>query len=139
MLVISLLFILFLGPPTLFFCLVMRLKFVLFLLATCATVCYAEVTIYRLPGQVVMGPAATQGTATSTATGAAATYTGAAAYDPTVLDPPALPDPRPATQFDIKLSNNEPSGLSIPQKGDFMGFSIEFSVVANVCESGFLR
>jgi len=113
----------------------MRLELIFSLLLTIyATGSYAEVTVYRLPGQVVMGPAATKGTVSSTATGAAATYTGSAAYDPTVLDPPALPDPRPATQFGIKLSNNQPSGLSIPQKGDFMGFSIEFSVIEHVCE-----
>ena len=112
----------------------MRLKTTLLILFSTIANSYAGVTIYHLPGQVIMGPAATAGTATSTATGSAATYTGAAAYDPTTLDPPALPDPRPATQFSIKLSNNEPSGLSIPQKGDFMGFSIEFSVVEQVCE-----
>lgn len=71
----------------------------------------------------------------STKTASAANYTAAAAYDPTTLTPPTPPSP-PTTAFDIALLS-EPgavSGLSIPHGGDFLGFSIEFSVITNVSE-----
>lgn len=42
--------------------------------------------------------------ATLSAPGAA--YTGLAAYDPTVLNPPALPNPLPPTQYTLQLSNS---------------------------------
>ena len=71
---------------------------------------------------------------TSTASGSK--YTGPAAYDPTVLNPPPIPNPPPANQFSLQLwssASNVP-GLSIPQSGAFFGFSIEMSVVDQVCE-----
>lgn len=72
----------------------------------------------------------------STSTAAAANYTGAAAYDPTVLTPPPVPSGL-TTQFGIQLSSSSAAvqGLSIPQKGSFMGFSIEFTVVNQICQS----
>ena len=72
---------------------------------------------------------------TSTAPGS--TYTGLAAYDPTVLTPPALPSPAPATQYTLQLfgAAGSVSGLSIPQSGSFYGFSIEVSVINQVCRS----
>jgi hypothetical protein len=71
----------------------------------------------------------------SSATGTAniALYTGAAAYDPTVLLPPAIPYPPPPTEFSQQLSSAAPSGVSIPQSGYFYGFSIEFSVINQIC------
>ncbi|OJA18107.1 hypothetical protein AZE42_11989 [Rhizopogon vesiculosus] len=82
----------------------------------------ASVTIYH---QLPLGD--------STATSAAATYTGAAAYDPTVLTPPPVPTGL-TTQFAIQLSSSSAAvqGLSIPQKGSFMGFSIEFTVINQI-------
>ncbi|KAJ7476226.1 hypothetical protein FB451DRAFT_269669 [Mycena latifolia] len=70
----------------------------------------------------------------SSATGTAnvALYTGAAAYDPTVLLPPAIPDPRPPMEFSQQLSSAPPLGVSIPQSGYFYGFSIEFSVINQI-------
>ncbi|KAJ7826325.1 glycoside hydrolase family 79 protein [Mycena leptocephala] len=60
---------------------------------------------------------------------AAASYTGAAAYDPTILTPPPVPDPAPPTTFFQQLSSAPVPGLSIPQSGYFFGFSVEFSVI----------
>lgn len=73
-------------------------------------------------------------TATSLAPGAS--YTGLAAYDTRILDPPPLPEPRPPTQFGIQLSatSNNVQGLSIPLSGAFYGFSVEMSVVTQVSE-----
>lgn len=71
-------------------------------------------------------------TSTSTASGAAANYTGAAAYNPTVLQPPAVPSPKPATAFNIQLQSGGMQGLSIPIPGSFFGFSVEFSVANQV-------
>jgi len=101
---------------TLFFCLISGL----------ATV--QAVTVY---GQTPLG-------ATTTPTSAApgATYTGLKAYDTTTLTPPALPNPLPATQFAIQLEQaaaNVP-GLSIQVSGSMFGFSIETSVITQVCE-----
>ncbi|PPQ65022.1 hypothetical protein CVT24_008170 [Panaeolus cyanescens] len=73
------------------------------------------------------------GTGTSTASGSAASYTGAAAYNPTTLIAPAPPGPSGMpTNFQIPLSPAAPPGVSIPQRGSFFGFSIEMSVVNQV-------
>jgi hypothetical protein len=76
------------------------------------------------------------GDATATATAPGASYTGLSAYDTTPLNPPPLPNPRPAREFSLTLqpSADLMPGLSIPQKGSFFGFSIEMSVVNQVCE-----
>lgn len=87
----------------------------------------ASVTVYS---QVPLG----QGT--NTAQSAAATYTGSAAYDPTILTAPPIPNPAPPTQFTLALQSSSQAvqGLSIVQNGAFLGFSIETSVVNQVCE-----
>ena len=85
----------------------------------------ASVTVYS---QLPIGATPTQA--------ASANYTGKAAYDPLILQAPAVPNPLPPMQFSLQL-NNAPSGvqgLSIPQSGAFMGFSIEFSVINQVRE-----
>jgi hypothetical protein len=70
---------------------------------------------------------------TSTTTAANVTYTGLPAYDPTVLTPPAAPSP-PVTSGSVAVPSNSAAlaaqglYLSIPQKGNFLGFSIELSV-----------
>lgn len=86
----------------------------------------ASVTVYS---QLPLGE--------STASAAAANYTGAAAYDPTILNAPGIPNPAPPTQPTIQLfsSNTSQSRLSIPISGSFYGFSIEMSVVNQVRES----
>ncbi|KAJ3503353.1 hypothetical protein NLJ89_g8477 [Agrocybe chaxingu] len=84
------------------------------------------VTVYYQAGQKPLG-----GTATDT--GVAARYTGAAAYNPTTLNPPPPPGPDALpTQFAMQFSNAVPPGASIPQSGAFFGFSIEMSVVNQV-------
>ncbi|QRV79270.1 glycoside hydrolase family 79 protein [Ceratobasidium sp. AG-Ba] len=62
---------------------------------------------------------------TSAAYAAVATL---AAYDQTVLNSPAPPSPAIANNFVVQLYPGGMNGLSIPQKGNFMGFSIELSV-----------
>ncbi|KIJ61729.1 glycoside hydrolase family 79 protein [Hydnomerulius pinastri MD-312] len=92
----------------------------------------AGVTVY---GQIPL--------ADVTATAPGQQYTGAAAYDPTILTPPPIPNPPPNTQFGIQLSSSAQNtpGLSIPQIGPFLGFSIEVSVVNQVLglNSSFLQ
>ncbi|CAE6468101.1 unnamed protein product [Rhizoctonia solani] len=83
----------------------------------------AAITVYKADDRE------SQLTATSTA--GAATYTGSAAYDPTVLNPPAPPE-QFNREYAINLSPTEPQGLSIPQSGSYFGFSIELSVANRV-------
>jgi len=83
-------------------------------------------------------------TETTTASGAA--YTGPAAYDPTVLQAPPIPVPPPPTNFLVQLLNTSQQlltsnatqgglpGISVPQTGTFFGFSVEMSVISQVCE-----
>jgi hypothetical protein len=86
----------------------------------------ASVTIYsQLP----------LGYSTQTATATSPNATVPAAYNTTVLNPPLVPNPPPATQFTLELqasSSAVTSPLSIPQSGSFLGFSIEMSVVTQV-------
>lgn len=62
------------------------------------------------------------------------TATTHAAYDPTVLTPPPIPQPAIPTTYDLQLLSGGMSGLSIPQSGAFLGFSVELSVADQVCE-----
>ncbi|CEL54355.1 hypothetical protein RSOLAG1IB_07005 [Rhizoctonia solani AG-1 IB] len=68
---------------------------------------------------------------TATSSASSATYTGSAAYDPTVLNPPAPPQ-QFNRDFPVQLSPTEPQGLSIPHSGSYFGFSIELSVANRV-------
>ncbi|KAJ7592650.1 glycoside hydrolase family 79 protein [Mycena floridula] len=106
----------------------MKLPFI-FLLGGFATVSHGSVTVYYPPGQTPLS------VANSTGTAAAANYTGAAAYNPTVLNPPDLPSPMPSLNFPIQLQNGGTPGVSIMQTGAFLGFSIEMSVANQVRES----
>lgn len=83
----------------------------------------ANVTVYDYGGQI-----------TATSSGAQAAYTGLQAYNPIKLNAPALPNPAPANAFNINLRAAPPPGLSIKINGSFFGFSIEFSVLNQVCE-----
>ena len=108
----------------------MTRKLVFYVLSTISLIPYsrAGVTLYNQYGQFTLG------TANSTSTAIQAEYTegGTGPYDPLVLDPPTLPDPRPANSFNIQLSDYEVPGLSHNLEGNFFGFSIEFSVVTQV-------
>lgn len=90
----------------------------------------ASVTVYNTPGQAALGAT----TATTSADLSTYTGSGLGAYDPTVLNPPAVPDPAPPTSFNIQLLSTGTTGLSIPLDGNFLGFSIEFSVITQVSE-----
>ncbi|CUA72793.1 hypothetical protein RSOLAG22IIIB_10292 [Rhizoctonia solani] len=90
------------------------------ILLIAATLSRAAVTVYR-PGN--LGGA--QATAATSAD--AASYTGSAAYDPTVLTPPAPPQ-QLNRDFVILLGQGDPQGISIPIPGSYLGFSIEMSV-----------
>lgn len=60
-----------------------------------------------------------------------------AAWDKTELLPPALPSPKPSVAFTLNLQRDAAgvNGLSIPHVGvGFWGFSIEMSVINQVCE-----
>ena len=99
-----------------------------------AAVTPPQFTVYHPhdPNVIVGGSLTSTEQATSTAPGAAATYTGAAAYDPRVLTPPAPPSPPITTTFPVQLSAGGMPNLSIPLSGSFMGFSIEMSVAQQI-------
>jgi hypothetical protein len=84
----------------------------------------ASVTVY---GQVPIG----------ISSALAPTGTVAAAYNDTTLQPPAVPSPAPPTAFTLSLqaANKTVSGLSIPIHGTFFGFSVEMSVITQLCSS----
>ncbi|PIL25780.1 hypothetical protein GSI_11530 [Ganoderma sinense ZZ0214-1] len=91
------------------------------------------VTVYNQAGP--MNPTATSGSSGSQATlGNVGWISALNAYNNVRLQPPALPSPMPSTSFALVLPNQAQhmSGLSIPQRGDFYGFSIEMSVVEQV-------
>jgi hypothetical protein len=69
-----------------------------------------------------------------TSTAGAPNATAAAYYDSTVLTAPPVPSPAPPTQFSLQLhsASQAVQNLSIPLSGDFLGFSIEFSVINQV-------
>ncbi|RXW22272.1 hypothetical protein EST38_g3572 [Candolleomyces aberdarensis] len=61
--------------------------------------------------------------------------TKAAAYNDTLLTPPAVPSPAPVPNFQLQLQRDAANtpGLSIPHNGGaFWGFSIEMSVISQV-------
>ncbi|WWC99951.1 hypothetical protein V866_006860 [Kwoniella sp. B9012] len=82
----------------------------------------------------------TTATATSTASAAEGSYTGLAAYDPTVLTPPTPPE-TPVTSYTLTLPSNGQAvldqglSLSIAQKGNFLGFSVELSIANSLMGS----
>jgi hypothetical protein len=90
--------------------------------------------IYQPKNQVIYGGTALHLTAVSTA--AASNFTNAAAYDQTVLNPPAVPNnPAIPTSVPVQLqSSGVTSNVSAPVNGAFFGISIEMSVANQVCE-----
>ena len=97
----------------------------LLILSRLAVDASAEVTVYTtVPGMAV--------TATTTATSMNAFYTANSAYSPLILNASA-PSTGLSNTININLQNGGMPGLSIPQKGNFLGFSIELSVVDMAC------
>lgn len=89
-------------------------------------------SVYRPNNQVVFGGTALS-SPTPSASAAAASYTGAAAYDPTVLQAPAPPTPPINTNQFVQLYSGGMNGLSRQLNGAFFGFSVEMSVATHVC------
>lgn len=88
---------------------------------------------------LLIASAAVSSSATPASSWVAGTqYTGLAAYDPTMLIPPPPPQP-PVKQVAVTIPtdpNAQGYPLSIRQKGNFLGFSIELSVVTSVMGNG---
>ncbi|KAG8773967.1 hypothetical protein FRC12_002210 [Ceratobasidium sp. 428] len=95
----------------------MLLRRLAFLASAWAPLAAATVTTYGLKPQKTI--------ATSAAYAAVATL---AAYDQTVLNSPSPPSPAVGGNVAVQLYPGGMNNLSIKQKGDFMGFSIELSV-----------
>ncbi|KAH8979522.1 hypothetical protein EDB83DRAFT_2537237 [Lactarius deliciosus] len=111
----------------------MRLLFSVSVSIVWVTIVNAQYSVYQPKNQVIFGGSSLN--YTNTAAAAAASYTGAAAYDPTILNPPAVPNPPIPTQVPVQLtSTGGIPNLSIPQNGGFFGFSIEMSVSNQVCD-----
>ncbi|KAJ7054036.1 glycoside hydrolase family 79 protein [Mycena amicta] len=89
---------------------------------------WASITVYH---QQPLGVGTTTATS-STGSAAAASYTGAAAYDPTILNPPPIPNPAPPSTFFQQLNSAPVPGVSVNQGGYFLGLSVEFSVINTV-------
>ncbi len=99
-----------------------------------AALVLAQLSIYQPKNQVIYGGTALHLTATTTA--AVSNFTHAAAYDQTVLNPPAVPNPAIPTNVPIQLqSSGVTSNVSVPVNGGFFGISVEMSVANQVCES----
>ncbi|KZO91654.1 glycoside hydrolase family 79 protein [Calocera viscosa TUFC12733] len=79
----------------------------------------ADVTIYTT---------LTTSAGSSAATASSAAYTGYAAFDPTTIAAPAPPSPPQPSTVPIALYAGGMDTLSIPQKGNLLGFSVELSV-----------
>lgn len=97
----------------------------------------ASVTVYGVSGQLQQ-TLGLDGTTNSTASSTAdiPAYTPPA-FNTVVLQAPPVPQPPPPTQFSLSLQASTSAGvqgLSIPQSGSFLGFSVEFSVVNQVGE-----
>jgi hypothetical protein len=109
------------------------LHYLSFYLASASYVA-AQYTIYQPKDQVIFGGTYLHLTATATAAPAKSTTGGA--YDTTVLNPPAIPNPAIPVVVPIQLpSTGGFQNMSPPAPGAFMGFSIEMSVSNQVCAS----
>jgi hypothetical protein len=93
----------------------------------------AQFAVYQPKNQVIYGGSNLHYTATATA--GPANFT-AGAYDQTVLNPPAVPNPAIPTSVPVQLqSSGVSSNISVPVNGAFFGISVEMSVANQVCES----
>jgi len=105
----------------------------------CLTLVAAQWSVYQPDQQVIYGGTHLQLTASQTSTAAQPTFTNGAAHDQLVLNPPPIPNPPIPVQVQIQLpSSGGLQTMSPPVPGAFMGFSIEMSVVNQVCESSSL-
>ncbi|RDX49745.1 hypothetical protein OH76DRAFT_1403331 [Lentinus brumalis] len=90
------------------------------------------VTVYGQEG--VTAPSGVSSTAGASATANTDWVNNYAAYNNKILTAPNLPDPVPSNAFTIQLLNNAANvnALSVQQSGNFLGFSVEVSVVTQV-------
>ncbi|KAJ7185827.1 glycoside hydrolase family 79 protein [Mycena filopes] len=100
------------------------LPYSLLALLLISTPAHAEVTVYHTDQAAF--------TTSASAGAPAASYSGVAAYNPGTLVPPPLPSPSVLTTIPVNLQNAGTVGMSIKQKGSFIGFSIEMSVTNQV-------
>ncbi|KAJ7031869.1 hypothetical protein C8F04DRAFT_1109322 [Mycena alexandri] len=94
----------------------------LFLALTAVVPCYGKITVYH----------ANQAAFATASAVPAAQYSGVQAYSPVTLTPPPVPSPAIASTIPVRLQNAGTIGMSIPQPGSFMGFSVEMSVTNQV-------
>ena len=98
----------------------------------------SALTVYNAQGPIAIG---SKTSSSNVAAGTAVydppygSYSGYAAYNAIVLAPPPVPSGL-LTQYDLVLPGSAANvdGLSIPQSGAFLGFSVEMSVVTQVGE-----
>ncbi|TBU40507.1 hypothetical protein BD309DRAFT_870161 [Dichomitus squalens] len=94
---------------------------------------HAAVTVYGIGG--VQNPTGSQSGSPPVSTLGSTEWTSVlGAWNNIQLQAPPLPVPLPPTAFTVSLANQAEyvTNLSIPQRGDFYGFSIEMSVVEQV-------
>lgn len=97
------------------------------------TLLLALILLHLTSAQVTVYTGIQTPTTTVTSRAADATWTGLPVYDPLQLVPPPPPSPA-VTAVNIPLPPNPAAliasnlSLSIPQKGNFLGFSVELSV-----------
>ena len=84
----------------------------------------AQYTVYQPQQQVIFGG--------NTNSSIQSLTTASAAYDPTVLQAPAPPNPPVPTNQFIQLYSGGMDDLSMPLSGAFFGFSIEMSIATHV-------
>lgn len=97
----------------------------------------ASVTVYGVSGQLQQTLGLDGGGTTSASTTADIPAYTPPAFNTVVLQAPPVPQPPPPTAFSLSLQASTGAGvqgLSIPQSGSFLGFSVEFSVVNQVGE-----
>nr|GAT61181.1 predicted protein [Mycena chlorophos] len=85
------------------------------------TTVLGAITVYHVQQPLTAAPSASA-TATSIPP----------AYNPSTLVPPAVPTDQVMTTIPVALQNSGTVGMSIPQRGSFIGFSIEMSVTNQV-------
>jgi len=97
---------------------------VLSLLVSSVGLASAQYTVYQPHQQVIFG-----GNTNSSIQGLTM---ASAAYDPTVLQAPAPPDPPVQMNQFIQLYSGGMNDMSMPLSGAFFGFSIEMSIATRV-------
>jgi hypothetical protein len=87
-------------------------------------------TLYYPKNQVILGGSVVSSLAASATVPnvPAATFTGAAAYNPTTLVAPAAPSPAITTNFGLQLLSGGMTNMSRQIPSNYLGFSIEMSV-----------